>query len=310
MDSDTLSIVLEHLGVRGTVFCRAQLDAPWGVETRRTESAIFHVVVRGSGYVRVDGGPARSWRAGDLLLLPHGHGHVMCSEPTEPPVSIATLPSCVGQDGLPCISSGGQGPRTSLLCGTFTLGSDAALLLDELPPLVHVQAADATSTWLDATLTLLSQEVAGARPGAQTVVARLAEVLLVHALRSWLASDGAHQRGWLAALADPVLARALRHLHHDPAREWTAGELARAVGVSRSGLYTRFSERLDATPAAYLTRWRMTLARRSLRSGTSIGEVASSVGYASEAAFSRAFKREIGASPSAWRRGAQAVEAA
>jgi len=113
--------------------------------------------------------------------------------------------------------------------------------------------------------------------------------------------SGAAQHGWLAALADPVLAKALREIHRAPEREWTAATLARAAGVSRSALYTRFTERLAVSPAAYLTRWRMTVARRALRSEVPIAEVAAQVGYRSEAAFSRAFKREVGASPSSWR---------
>ena len=292
MQSDTLSIIFDHLAIRGTVFCRAELDAPWGVRTNGTESAIFHVAVSGSGYVRVDGGEAVSWRAGDLLLLPHGDPHVMSSEPERAPRHITTLPSNVGSDGLPCVFHQGDGPRTSILCGTFELGEDASLLLDELPALMRVASGGSTSAWLDATLRLLTEEVGGARPGAQTVVTRLAEVLLVHALRAWMNESGAAQHGWLAALADPVLAKALREIHRAPEREWTAATLARAAGVSRSALYTRFTERLAVSPAAYLTRWRMTVARRALRSEVPIAEVAAQVGYRSEAAFSRAFKRE------------------
>lgn len=302
MNEDTLSIVLDHLGVRGTVFCRAELAAPWAVETRGTATAIFHVIVNGSGYLRVGDGPSRAWRAGDLLLLPHGHGHVMTSDPHLPAVSITTLPSAPGADGLPCVVGAGDGPVTGLLCGTFEVGGDAALLLDELPPLIHVATAEAATAWLDATLRLLASEVAGGRPGASTVVSRLAEVLLVHALRVWLAGEGATHAGWLAALADPALSKALTEIHRDPSRELGASDLARAAGLSRSALYARFTERLGVTPAAYLTRWRMSLARQALRTEASIAEVAGSIGYASEAAFSRAFKREVGQSPSAWRR--------
>lgn len=304
MESDTLSIVLDHVGVQGSVFCRAELDAPWAVETRGTETAIFHVIVSGSGYLRRRGERPIAWRAGDMLLLPHGVGHVMASEPSEPAVPITSLPTEMSQDGLPCVISSGDGAHTSLLCGTFSLGDDAPLLLEQLPDVLHVAAADATSSFFDATLRLLADEVGGQRPGAHTVVARLAEILLVQALRSWLAGRPEEERGWLAALRDPVLAKALAAIHRAPGHDWTAGELAQTAGVSRSVLYTRFSERLDGSPSAYLTRWRMVIARRELLGNASIGEVAETVGYGSEAAFSRAFKREVGASPSAWRRAA------
>ncbi len=302
MEHDTLSTVLEHVGVGGTVFCRAELDAPWGVETRGTDSAIFHVAIRGSGYVRVKGGQPIAWRAGDLVLLPHGHAHIMSSSPKGKAKWIRSLPTEPSEDGLPCVNHPGDGARTSLLCGTFHFGVEAEdLLLGVLPPVLHVRGDGAASDWLDATLRLLANEVRECRPGATTVVTRLTEVLLVHALRSWMA-DEANSGGWLSALSDPVLGRALGHLHREPARDWTSADLAKVAGVSRSGLYNRFTDRLGQSPAAYLASWRMCLARRELEHDRSLAEVAESVGYASEAAFSRAFKRHTGASPRAWRR--------
>jgi AraC-like DNA-binding protein len=303
MQSDTLSTMLELVGVSGTVFCRAEVGAPWALSTRGATSAIFHVIVRGAGYVRVGKDAPEPWRAGDVLLLPRGDAHVMSDSPKTPARAIAELAAPPGADGLPCVRHGGSGPGASILCGTLRFGPDAEeLLLGALPPLLHVRSGGAASAWLDATLRLLSDEVDGARAGADIVVSRLADVLLVHALRTWLAEEGGGQRGWLGALSDPVLSRALAHMHREPGKAWTAASLARASGASRSVLYERFTERLGESPAAYLTRWRMSLAQRALaRKGRSLSEVASEVGYESEAAFSRAFKRVVGSSPSAFR---------
>lgn len=139
-------------------------------------------------------------------------------------------------------------------------------------------------------------------PGAATVVSRLADVLFVQALRTWIGEAPAGTTGWLGALGDPQLARVLGLIHAEPATAWTVDSLARSAGMSRSSLYTRFNERVGEAPASYLTRWRMHVAARSLRAGANSSDVASEVGYASEAAFSRAFKRATGASPREWRR--------
>jgi len=317
MTSDPLSLLLHRSGVAGSVFCRAELGAPWSIFTRGglgpvgDRPAIFHVVVRGAGYVRVqpdrDDAPWTDrtvpWRSGDVILMPHGDSHIMCSEPNVPPVPIVSLSAPPGPDGLPCVTHGGDGPLTSILCGTVRFSPDAAeLLRPQLPPLLHLRCAEGpAAAWLDATLRLLGAEASSNLPGSETVVARLAEVLFVQALRAWIreAEDG--DAGWLAALGDPQLARVLGLMHGEPSRAWTVASLARQAGLSRSVLYTRFTDVIGEPPASYLTRWRMHVARRALRRGASLAEAATEVGYNSEAAFSRAFKRTVGASPSAWR---------
>jgi AraC-like DNA-binding protein len=308
---DALSGTLSMLEVHGSVFCRAQLARPWGIHTKGSQAAIFHVIVRGAGWIEVEGEPEpQPFRAGDLLVLPHGHPHTLSDPPGTPSAHIRTLPHAPGVDGLPCVIHGGGGADTSILCGSFHLGAEArAALLPFLPPLILASAsAGSTAAWLDATLRLLADEVAGDRPGAAIVVERLADVLFIQTLRAWVAQQGDQGGSWLAALADPQLARALAALHHEPGLAWTAARLAQAAGMSRSAFYQRFEAVVGEAPAAYVTRWRMLVARRGLRRGDSIFEVAERVGYASEAAFSRAFKRAVGSSPSVWRR--HAVSAA
>ena len=308
MVKDPLSELLDRAGVRGAVFSRAELGAPWGLSTTGSlggpiRPAIFHVAIRGGGFIQVEDDEPQAWRAGDVMIMPHGDAHVMRSELGIPATPISVLPAPLGDDGLPCVSHGGDGPRTSVLCGTFHFTPEAAdLLRPQLPPLLHLRCAEGpTAAWLDSTLRLLGAEAASGLPGSETVVARLADVLFVQALRMWIRDAPEAETGWLSALADPQLARVLGLIHAEPSAPWTAASLARKAGMSRSALYTRFTERVGETPAAYLTRWRMHVATRELVKGASLASVAAEVGYSSEAAFSRAFKRAKGTSPGAWR---------
>ncbi len=311
---DALSDLLAVASVRGSLFSRAELTAPWGVSTRGAEAAIFHVIVEGSGWVEVEGGgPAQPFRSGDLLLMPHGTSHVLRDQPSSLARAIRELPSQSGPDGLPCIRHGGGGPRTSILCGTFRFGADGGgFLLPLLPRLIHARGgSSATAAWMDSTLRMLADETARAESGSALLISRLAEVLFIQVLRAWAQEAHEERRGLFGALTDPRLAQALGLIHREPARAWSVPMLAARVGMSRSAFFERFHQALDETPVAYLTRWRMVLARSALRKpDTSLTEVAERVGYASEAAFSRAFKRETGASPAHWRRQArQEVEA-
>lgn len=272
--------------------------------------AIFHVVVRGAGFVTLDADAQPvSFRAGDLLILTRGHAHTMSDQPGRPALDMGGLEPEIGEDGLPCVVMDGGGPRTSLLCGTFTLAEDCRdHLLPLLPPLLHVQGGSPTAAWLDQTLRVMADEVAAGRPGSDAVVTRLADILLVQALRTWLQQSPQHATGWLGALDDPQLGRALTLIHDDPAEPWTAALLARRVGLSRTVFYERFTARVGESPAAYLTRWRMVVARTLMR-GTDegLGEIAEQVGYRSQAAFHKAFKRVVGDSPGAWRREVRAA---
>ncbi len=307
---DALSRILQVVHVSGSLSSRAELETPWGVHTRTMPNAIFHVVVRGAGFVTLDAeGVPVPFRAGDLLVLPRGDAHTVSDQPDSPVVAIEGLAYEGSDDGLGCIQVGGGGPRTSLLCGTFTLSGGARdHVLPLLPPLLHVQGGSPTAAWLDQTLRVMANEVDAARPGSETIVARLADILFVQVTRAWLAQDAPGPRGWLGALTDPQLARALALVHDDPAADWTAARLARRVGLSRTVFYERFTARVGESPAAYTTRWRMAVARTLMR-GTDegLGEIAEQVGYRSQAAFHKAFKRVVGESPGAWRRAAGAA---
>jgi AraC-like DNA-binding protein len=307
---DALSEFLSTVRVEGSLFSRAELGAPWGVHTRGADGGgIFHAVVSGGGQLIVQGEPPRWFRAGDLLVMPHGHAHVLRDAPGSPERHISEYPAEAEDDGLPCLRGGGDGVGTSLLCGSFRFDAEGrAALLPLLPSVIHVVGGTGgAAAWLDGTLRQLADELAAGRPGGAVMVARLADLLFVHVLRAWIEQGTGLGSGWLGALGDARLARALGRIHGDAARAWTVGDLAREAGMSRSAFFARWSEVVGEPPAAYLTRWRMTVARSRLRrTREGMAEVAEATGYGSEAAFSRAFKRHVGVAPSAWRRQAQA----
>ncbi|MBX2796796.1 MAG: AraC family transcriptional regulator [Myxococcales bacterium] len=299
---DALSHVLTTVRLEAGVFSRARLTAPWGVHSERLGHGLFHVVVRGAGEIRRPGAPTVRYRAGDLLVLPRGDEHVMASDSEASPRPLPALPSEPGEDGIPCVHHGGDGSETMLLCGTFRVHPAAqAFLTGRLPDLLHVQPKlDATATWLDASLRLLTAEQLERAPGSAALSARLAEMLFVQVLRAF-ARDRAEGAGWLGALFDPQLGGALAAVHADPTASWTVASLARRAGMSRSVFFERFKEVVGEAPTAYLTRWRMVVARIALAEGSSLAEAASRSGYGSEASFSRAFKRALGVAPGAWR---------
>ena len=200
------------------------------------------------------------------------------------------------------LTYGGGGEPCRLVCGVVHLGHPAArMLLDALPEVIHVDAAygRANWPWLPSLLSLVADEATTMRPGGETVITRLSDILVVQAIRAWLETEPQAQTGWLQAMRDPVVGRAIGLVHDDPARSWTVTSLAREVGASRSGLSARFTELVDMSPKQYITRWRMQLAEDLLRDrGKSVFDIALALGYQSEAAFSRAFKRETGIPPS------------
>ncbi|WP_280265059.1 AraC family transcriptional regulator [Nocardia wallacei] len=298
---DVLTDVLAATGVRGVVLAQLTAAGEWGVRLDEVPMAAFHAVVDGDCWLIRPGADPLPLAAGDFVLLPTGGGHGLASVPDAeltPYAQIAPPP------GRRAIVLDGPGPRTRTVCGAYRYddyGSHPLFTL--LPTVVHLSAAQsAHRPELAATLTLLAAEVEAERPGAQTVVDRLVDVLFIHALRAWTASRAEAAASWLAALHDPEIARAMALLHENPSRPWTLADLADRVGVSRATLARRFTALVGEPPLTYLARWRMELAARRLRdSAESVAAVGRSVGYASEFAFSRAFKRVHGQPPAAYR---------
>ena len=305
--SDALTDILESIRMEGSVFSRADLSAPWGVESARTRTGMFHAVVSGKAWAALaDGSSPTLLERGDIVMMPFGDNHILCDQPGTPTRPIAEL-NAVDQFGRGRLVVDGGGAPTELICGTISFDTYSVHpVLSMLPPLLHVRdRGGRTLSAADALVGLIASEMDQPTAGTETVIARLTDALVVYALRGYINSLPADEKGWLAALRDPPIREALGLIHRSPEQSWTAGDLARSVGMSRSGFFKRFRETVGETPAQYLTLWRVHLATRLLReSADSVGSIAQRVGYATEAAFSNAFQRVMGQRPGAFRRAA------
>lgn len=303
----TAAPFFDRVRIDGAIFLRAEYTEPWayesldgpttaGVLQPGTERVtLFHVVASGRCWIALADG-VRHWAgAGDVIVLPYGDQHTMGGTHPAEQVSIATFMNPPPWDEFPVLVHGAGGDRTDVVCGY--LHCEDPLFdpgLRALPPLFVVHPDEAAAQWVQASIDYAMR--------ASSLSTRLPEMLLGEVLRLHLASAPAVDHGWLAALRDPVLEPALARMHAEPARKWTVAELAEEVAVSRSLLDTRFRQVLRRSPIRYLTDWRMHVAAELLMTTTaSVFSIAREVGYDSEEAFSRAFKRARGESPSSWR---------
>jgi AraC-like DNA-binding protein len=319
---DALSDVLRVAHLTGGVFLNAEFFAPWCIAVRlapehcmpvlgsASHLMIFHYVVEGELHIRMEGedGEGLSLGAGELLLLPRNDLHLMGSELSLPPVAASDVIHRPNHGGLFSIRHGGNGSRTRMVCGF--LGCDSAEgnpVISTLPPLVLLNVKHGgAAEWIRSTFQYAAEEVAAGRPGSETVLAKLSELLFVEAVRRYVETLPEGQTGWLAGLRDPYVARALALLHRDITRPWNVDDLGREVGLSRSALADRFIHLIGVPPMHYFASWRMQVAAQKLRNtSASLAQVAEMVGYGSEAAFSHAFKKAFGTAPATWRRSKQ-----
>lgn len=277
--------------------------APWGRSYPLMPGAGFHVVLQGSCWVRTPAGESIALGPGDVLLMPRGADHVLLDDPQTPVTEIA-------QPGEPR-EIVGPGTRTALLCGAYALGGRRSHpMLDDLPEFIHLPARPGRHPALRATVDLLVGELADPRLGSDAVIPALLDTLLLFALRAWFDEQAqARATGWAGAFTDPAVAAALRAIHAAPERNWTVPELGDLVGVSRATLARRFTATVGEPPLSYITRWRMLTAARLLReTNVPLAGVARKVGYQSEFAFAKAFKREHGLAPGQYRRASDRPE--
>jgi AraC-like DNA-binding protein len=324
--ADTLSTVLDAVRLRGALFFVVDAGSSWVAEAPAgdvlapvimpgCEHVIsYHLVTAGACYCSLPGLPSTRVDAGDVIVVPHGTPYALSSTPRElvpsPPESLLPFFSQMARGELPRVLVEGDrsttGERIHVACGF--LGCDARPfnpLIAALPPLIHLQPAQCgpeATRRLAALIDFAQAESRAPRAGSDCVLLRLSELLFVELVRGYVATLPERETGWLAGLRDPIVARALALLHGRPAHAWTLEQLADRVAASRSTLAARFAGFVGQPPMQYLTRWRMQLATRLLTDTSSkVAAVALAVGYDSEAAFSRAFKKAAGASPSAFR---------
>jgi AraC-like DNA-binding protein len=309
-DVDVLTDVVESVRLTSAIHGRWEFSAPWGVDMRGWPNhACFYVVTRGTAWIDAEGLDAPLHVAGgDFVLLARGQRHaIKDSESTPAQPADKVLKGCPSRrDCQPggVFEVGGGGARTTIVTGCFAFADGDNPLIAALPPVIHVTAEDGPrQRWLDASLQFMSDEMGSGQLGAETVVGRLADILLVQAIRAHLARGGNDVHGWLRALLDPQISQALALLHERPAEPWTVELLASRVAMSRSAFAAKFASLVGEPPLTYLTRWRMHRAGRLLAtSHRRINDIASHVGYDTEGAFHKAFKRTVGVTPSEYRR--------
>jgi AraC-like DNA-binding protein len=304
--ADPLGEALHFLRMNGAFYCRSELSAPWGLTLPPMPGYLwFHVVVSGRLWLEAGGDTARTVGPSDLALVPHGEGHVLRSEPGAPAPGILELERELVSDRYEILRHGAGGEMTHLICGAVRFDHPAARnLVAILPDIIHLEAAGSLHLdWMQSLLRLMATEARELRPGGEAVITRLGDVLVIKAIRAWIETAPAARTGWLGALHDPQIGRALTLIHRDPRRAWTVAALADEVAMSRSAFAARFTELVGEPAIAYVSRWRMQLAHDALKEdGPTVGELAGRFGYRSEAAFARAFKRVIGMPPGAVRR--------
>jgi AraC-like DNA-binding protein len=317
---DALSDVLKTVRLEGAFYLDTEFTAPWCIRGKYGQASVrerlagtdhilyFHFLIEGSCKVRLaDGVDVLDVAVGDLVLFPQDDRHVMGSDLRITPVETDRLSGTetAPGSGLIRIRHGGGGAVTRFVCGYLACNRSLCRpLLEALPRVLRIPMGDGPApALLRELLQAAVRESSAARPGAGSVLAKLSELMFVEALRRHVESLPPQGSGWLAGVRDVHVGRALALLHGDPGKAWTVDKLARVVALSRSALAERFVALVGESPMQYLTRWRLALAARMLRSGgIAIARVSERSGYESETSFSRAFKREFGMPPAAWRR--------
>lgn len=300
---DLLSEVLRDLRLARATYGRSELTAPWGIAIPFREGVRFHAVLDGQCWIHAVGLPQLLLGTGDVLLLPHGTGHTMSDQPGRKPLPLADIKPALIGNGTYELRSGGGGARSLIVCCTIGFeGPTANPLLELLPSIMHIRRGEAGSDDLRTLLSIMAREVATQRIGSATVMARLADIVVTQVIRTWVETRANELTGWLAAVRDPQIGAALAQIHRAPGEAWTVDRLAALAGLSRARFSARFKDLLSISPGQYLLQWRVRLAASWLRNGYKpLSEIASELGYESDASFSRAFKRVMGVSPGAVR---------
>jgi AraC-like DNA-binding protein len=319
---DALSAALNAVHMTGAIFYSAECTAPWGFAVpplRRvahllapgTERLVpYHLVAEGKALVRFDGGATVALGAGDVIVIPHGDAHTVTNGA---PSTLIDSEASLGQyfaGTLHTMRLGGGGERTTFVCGYFGCERHAdRVFLSGLPKVITINIrGDDAGAWIESSIRYLVSEAEAARPGQGVLLSKMAEALFVQTLRRYMDTLPPEQTGWLAGARDPIVGAALAAMHRAPSRDWNVAALAAEIGSTRSVVAERFTRLIGEPPLTYLARWRLQLAARLLQTNqAAIAQIAADVGYESQAAFNRAFKREFGSPPARYRRESRGV---
>lgn len=303
---DPLGEALHFLHMSSVFYTRSEFTAPWALALPAFPDCImFHVIMSGRCWLELEGSDPRLLQSGDFVLVPHGEGHRLLSESGVPGANLFDLPREQISERYEILRYGQGGAAANIICGAVRFDHPAAhQLVRLLPKLIFIEAwRSPQMEWIQSILRLMAIEARELQPGGETIITRLADILVIQSIRSWMAEDPLAQKGWLGALHDKQIGYAILLIQRNPARMWTVASLANEVAMSRSAFAARFKELVGESPMQYVTRWRMNVALTWIKEkDISVRELAYRFGYQSEAAFSRAFKRFIGVSPGAARR--------
>ena len=322
---DAFSEILSGVKLTGAVFFSAEFSAPWGFSSSTSNvmaaqlglepahMVLYHLVIEGAAVVELADGPSIELQPGDVVIFPHGNAHHMSSgKGAVPPFPNYGIAAKVKAQDLSPLHAGGGGETSRFVCGYMTCDPYLCRpILSGLPPVFKVNIrADRSGHWLESSILHLVEEAASGHVGSDAMLAKLSEALFVDTLRRYVAGLPEQQTGWLTGACDPIVGKSLGLLHSRVAHPWTIASLADEVGISRSALVERFTKYLSEPPMTYLTRWRLQLAARSLeKTSRGVAEIAADIGYESEAAFNRAFKREFGQPPGRYRSDRKSLQA-
>lgn len=306
---DALSEVLSHVRLKDTRWSWSIATAPWGLSLSESKHGVrFHYVVRGSCWLSTgkSAQPGIALSGGDLAVITHGQTHTVRDQPCTPAIRFDELAvqSTTVAPGVSHLTFGGGGAESTMVCGMFVLDSPFEVpILATLPPVIRItpEAGRAVPAFMQ-NVQFIAQEIESNRPGSQLVLTRMADVIFVQVLRAHIESLPEGTEGFLGALRDKHLAAALGVMHQRLGEQWTVGELAEEVGLSRSGFAARFAKLVGEPPLGYLTRLRMQRASMLLRDGATLATASQMTGYSSEASFSHAFRHWAGLTPGAYRR--------
>jgi AraC-like DNA-binding protein len=314
---DAFSEILSGVKLNGAFFFNAEFSAPWCFSSPASNTlapllapgaphlVIYHFVIDGIAFVQLPDGESLELGPGDVVVLPHGDPHFMTSSRglTGAALTSSILSKIKSRDLSP-MQAGGGGDAARYVCGYMACDPFLSRpILGGLPTVFKVNIrTDRAGQWLENSILHLAEEAASGRVGSDAMLAKLSEALFVDTLRRYVASLPEQQNGWLAGARDPIVGKSLGFLHSRIAHPWTIADLAEEVGISRTALVERFTRYLSEPPMTYLTRWRLRLAARCLETTSrGVADIAAEVGYESEAAFNRAFKRELGQPPGRYR---------
>jgi AraC-like DNA-binding protein len=318
---DVLSEVLKIVRLEGALFFNGEFSAPWCLSEPHSTAIVpylspgaghlilYHFLTEGRAYAVLPGGRREELTAGDIVIFPHGDAHLLGNGSIEKPVDAVQMFAKNLTQGLKLAQFGGGGEITRFVCGFMACEPRLSeVFLAGLPKMLKVHVANEPSgQWLENSIRFSVGEVNGSNAGSGLVLAKLSELLFVETLRRYISALPPGEIGWLAGARDPIIGQALALLHKEPAHPWTIANLARRIGLSRTRLAERFRDFLGESPMAYLAQWRLKLGAEILQStDDSVAEVAAAVGYGSEAAFNRAFKRKFDYPPAQFRRNRKA----